>query len=88
MKKVEKSSVMQVVSDYESSSFFWGLFEKNMCGDVDRLVEMRELRPKVEFEVFMRARHVARRKTKLQVLQTFPQLGKSSDTRIQPPRIQ
>lgn len=52
MKKiVEKSSVMQIVSDYESSSFFWGLFEKNMCGDVDRLVETRELRPKLEFEV-------------------------------------
>lgn len=56
MKKVEKSSVMQVVSDYESSSFFWDLFEtleKNMCGDVDKLVETRELRPEPEFEAFI-----------------------------------
>jgi hypothetical protein len=47
---------MQVVSDYESSSFFRDLFEtleKNMCGDVDQLVETRGLRPRPEFEAFI-----------------------------------
>jgi len=68
---------MQVVSDYESSSLLdlFEILEKNMCGDVDKLVKTREPRPESQnlrllLQNVCEIRHVARR-MESRVLQLF-----------------